>query len=130
MVGVARLHGDVQIGQFDGQIVKQPLMKNLDDIAAGLTDNIRHRRQGAGAVADGDPQSRHLPGADHAAHQHGRQNARVDVGAAHDKADSLAREPVGEFAECGERNRARAFAQNPGVAHHSLNGGFDRGFID
>ena len=70
--------------------------------------------EGAGHVGDLDVQAGEPPGAHQAAHDHRRQQARVDVAAAEHHADLPAGEAVGVLEQRGDARGARA------LDHHLL----------
>jgi hypothetical protein len=92
----ARLHHDVEFRLARRQAGEQALVFDVDDVGSGRADHLRHAREHAGHVVDGDAELGDLAVALQAAQQHRRQHAAVDVAAADHHADVAVRAAVRE----------------------------------
>src|SRR5882757_7272117 len=105
---VAGLDHHVDVGALDRDLEEQALVIGLDDVAAGGADDAGDPAQHPGHVFDLDPQPGDLAVADQAAHQDRGQDARVDVAAADDDADTPSGEAFGVGQHAGDAGGAGA----------------------
>ena len=70
-----------ELGHGDRHVVEEPLVVDLDDVAADLADEPRHAREQAGLVADLDAEAREPALARESAHEDRGEHARIDVAA-------------------------------------------------
>ena len=130
MLAVAALQHELDFGRFHRHRAEHPLVLHVDDVAARLADHRGDARQAAGEIGQGDAQP-HQPAVAHqAAHQHRREQARIDVAAADRDADAPAGEAAGMLQQRGK-------AGGPGAFGHRLldldqldHRGLDRFFRD
>src|SRR3546814_1958523 len=93
MLRVARFAFDVDEGVFRGKGSEDALVIDLDDVDLMLLEQLHHREERAGPVLELDAQPRHPSRAGEIAQQDGGEEARVDIAASEDQADSAALEP-------------------------------------
>uniref|UniRef100_A0A0N4ZL53 Transcriptional regulator n=1 Tax=Parastrongyloides trichosuri TaxID=131310 RepID=A0A0N4ZL53_PARTI len=108
MTGVAGLDHDVELGALGGHVQRQPVVHDVDDVAAQTADDGGHGRQHARAVVAQDAIDDQPLLADHFAVQHHGQHARVDIAAGQFDADLHALEALGIGQDGGQAARPSA----------------------
>ena len=109
MRAVARLDHELQQRPLGRQIRKGPLVRDLDDVGAGIREQRRDGRQLAGAVDDVDRNLGQPSLAGEFAGQHRGDQPGVDVAAGQDEADIAARKTIRRRQHRGKAGGARAF---------------------
>jgi hypothetical protein len=84
----------VEFCSFHRDVGEHPLMIGLDDVSAGVTDDLRDLREGPCLIRDRDAQPGEMPLAGHATQQDGRKQAWIDVAAACDESNALSGEAL------------------------------------
>ncbi len=88
---VSRLDRELEHRGLDRDVAEEPLMRDFDDVAAGLADDRRHLAERARHVADLDAQAREPPAAHEAAEQDRGEHPGIDVAAGEHDADPVPR---------------------------------------
>ena len=113
MRAVARLDHDLEQGALGRQVGEHPLVVDLDDVGAGLAQQVGDLGQRARPIHQIDGELGQPPLAGQLARQHAGQQPRVDVAAAQHEADAAADELVAHLEGGRQAGRAGAF-------HHRL----------
>src|SRR5204862_7383177 len=109
VLAVARLDQEFDFGRAYRGGAEDTLVLYLDDVAAGIGDQLRHFGEAAGDVGHRDAQA-HQAGVTHQApHENRGEHAAVDVAAGDWDADALAGEALRMLEKRGERRGAGAF---------------------
>ena len=130
MLLVAGFQGDVAVGFLGRQLGEQPVVADVDDVAAQTADDGGYPSQRAGHVLQFDPQLGDAAVADQCAHQERGQQPAVDIAAGEDDAHLLAAKHLGVGEDGGQPRRAGPFGYRLFNGQEQRDGAFQAVFAD